>query len=101
MDVDLAPAALASAAAPNVELSAIGSMIPVKCFTCGKEISAMFEYYKMQVVKYKKEHKQSLETDLVYLTRLNKEKTAEGVVLDKLNLGVCCRRHLLTHVELE
>jgi DNA-directed RNA polymerase I, II, and III subunit RPABC5 len=30
------------------------------------------------------------------------EKTAEGIVLDDLGLtNVCCRRHMLTHVDIE
>ena len=30
------------------------------------------------------------------------EKTPEGKILDKLNLHkICCRRHMLTHVDIE
>jgi len=37
-----------------------------------------------------------------YLTTENAEKTPEGEVLDKLGLKkMCCRRHLLTHVDIE
>jgi DNA-directed RNA polymerase subunit N (RpoN/RPB10) len=36
------------------------------------------------------------------LTKAQTDKTAEGEVLDKLLLKkMCCRRHLLTHVEIE
>jgi len=39
---------------------------------------------------------------VVYLTKENMEKTAEGQVLDKLRLtNVCCRRHMLTQVDIE
>jgi DNA-directed RNA polymerase I, II, and III subunit RPABC5 len=39
---------------------------------------------------------------VVYLTKTNVEKTAEGEVLDTLGLtNVCCRRHMLTHVDIE
>ena len=39
---------------------------------------------------------------VVYLTKDNKEKTPEGEVLDKLKLNkYCCRRHMLTHVDLD
>jgi DNA-directed RNA polymerase I, II, and III subunit RPABC5 len=42
-------------------------------------------------------------TDKVtYLTATNREKTPEGQVLDELGLTkMCCRRHLLTHVDIE
>ena len=37
-----------------------------------------------------------------YLTKIHTEKTAEGEVLDRLNLKkICCRRHMLTHVDIE
>jgi len=40
--------------------------------------------------------------NVVYLTPKHIEKTAEGVVLDNLGLrNVCCRRHMLTHVDIE
>jgi DNA-directed RNA polymerase subunit N (RpoN/RPB10) len=36
------------------------------------------------------------------LTKDNMEKTAEGEVLDELRLtNMCCRRHMLTHVDIE
>jgi DNA-directed RNA polymerase I, II, and III subunit RPABC5 len=39
---------------------------------------------------------------VVYLTKEKVEKTPEGVVLDDLGLhNVCCRRHMLTHVDIE
>uniref|UniRef100_A0A6C0LIQ0 Uncharacterized protein n=1 Tax=viral metagenome TaxID=1070528 RepID=A0A6C0LIQ0_9ZZZZ len=37
-----------------------------------------------------------------YLTTENAEKTPEGEVLDRLKLDkMCCRRHILTHVDIE
>jgi DNA-directed RNA polymerase subunit N (RpoN/RPB10) len=36
------------------------------------------------------------------LTKVQTDKTAEGEVLDKLLIKkMCCRRHILTHVEIE
>ena len=41
-------------------------------------------------------------TRTVYLTKENTKKTAEGEVLDDLGLvDPCCRRHMLTHVDIE
>ena len=39
---------------------------------------------------------------VIYLTKDRVEKTIEGRVLDDLSLkNVCCRRHMLTHVDIE
>jgi DNA-directed RNA polymerase subunit N len=54
-------------------------IIPVRCFTCGKVIGSYYEIYKQRVE--------------------NGEKPSE--VLDSLGLKrYCCRRMLLTHVDL-
>jgi DNA-directed RNA polymerase I, II, and III subunit RPABC5 len=38
---------------------------------------------------------------VVYLTKENAEKTIEGEVMDILKLNkYCCRRHMLTHVDI-
>ena len=40
--------------------------------------------------------------EVIYLDNTKIKKTAEGLVLDKLNLNkMCCRRHMLTHVDIE
>jgi DNA-directed RNA polymerase I, II, and III subunit RPABC5 len=39
---------------------------------------------------------------VIYLTKDFHEKTPEGEVLDDLGLNkLCCRRHILTHVDIE
>lgn len=74
-------------------------LIPVKCFSCGKEISSYYRAYERDVRKRKLA---SGVNDVVYLTKVHTEKTAEGEVLDKLQIRkICCRRHILTHVEIE
>jgi DNA-directed RNA polymerase subunit N (RpoN/RPB10) len=38
----------------------------------------------------------------LYLTKEYHEKTHEGHVLDEMGLTkMCCRRHMLTHVDIE
>ena len=38
----------------------------------------------------------------MYLTKENHQKTPEGIVLDNLGMTrMCCRRHFLTHVDIE
>ena len=40
--------------------------------------------------------------DVIYLTETNIKKTPEGRCLDELGLTkICCRRHMLTHVDIE
>jgi len=56
------------------------SMIPVRCFTCGKVIGSVWGVYKR---------------------RVESEDEDAGRVLDDLGVDrYCCRRMLLTHVEL-
>ena len=76
-------------------------IIPVKCFTCGKVLADKYRYYQQEVRKMKFNNKMEVEK-VIYLTEDNIEKTPEGKVLDKLQLNkYCCRRHMLTHVDLE
>ena len=76
-------------------------IIPVKCFTCGTVLGDKYRYYQQEVRKIKAD--KGMEVDkVVYLNQDNVEKTPEAQVLDKLKLHkYCCRRHMLTHVDLE
>jgi|UniRef100_A0A6C0JCZ2 DNA-directed RNA polymerase subunit N (RpoN/RPB10) len=75
-------------------------IIPVKCFTCGKVLADKYRYFQEEVRKLKQ--KDNIDIDKVlYLTKENTKKTAEGLVMDKLGLNkMCCRRHMLTHVDI-
>lgn len=76
-------------------------IIPVKCFTCGKVIGNKWNFYVREVRKKKIENGQDLEK-VIYLTNNNIKKTVEGNVMDQLGLTrMCCRRHMLTHVDIE
>ena len=76
-------------------------IIPIKCFTCGELLGDKYRFYCSEVRKRKIE--KSLEIEKVlYLTKKNQTKTSEGEVMDELNLiNMCCRRHMLTHVDIE
>ena len=75
-------------------------IIPVKCFTCGKVLANKYQFYIREVRKAKSESNDT--SSVTYLTNTNIEKTAEGRILDKLGLNkICCRRHMLTHVDIE
>lgn len=76
-------------------------IIPVKCFTCGNVLADKYRFYLEEVRKLKESKNQDNDR-VVYLTTTNMEKTPEGIVLDNLGLkNVCCRRHMLTHVDIE
>jgi len=76
-------------------------IIPVKCFTCGMVLADKYRFYQNEVRKIKLSQGVDLEK-VVYLTKSKVEKTPEGKVLDELDLvNVCCRRHMLTHVDIE
>ena len=81
-------------------------IIPIKCFTCGTVIANKYRYYLEQLRKKKlakRGNGESIDIDKVlYLTQEFAEKTPEGEVLDELNMTkMCCRRHFLTHVDIE
>jgi DNA-directed RNA polymerase subunit N (RpoN/RPB10) len=76
-------------------------IIPVKCFTCGSVLADKFRYFQQEVRRIKIQKGTDVEK-VVYLTKDTIDKTPEGVVLDNLKLtNVCCRRHMLTHVDIE
>ena len=82
-------------------------IIPIKCVTCGNVIANKYRYYLEQVRKKKLDKMGAGEdsgfiSKTIYLTKDNAVKTPEGEVLDELKLmKMCCRRHMLTHVDIE
>lgn len=81
-------------------------IIPIKCFTCGTVLANRYQLYceqvrlrKMSLPKYQN----NVDRNRVeYFTQENKDKTIEGQVLDDLGLiKSCCRRHMLTHVDID
>lgn len=72
-------------------------IIPVRCFTCGKVLADKYEYYKRKVDELERQSKDT--------TSEEASSTFDGVktgkVLDDLGLKrMCCRRHMLGHVDL-
>ena len=65
-------------------------IIPVRCFTCGKVISDVYEDYQKRHEEYKKAIKAG-----------ESPKETPKQILDDLGLDrYCCRRMVLTHVDL-
>ena len=76
-------------------------IIPIKCVSCGNVIADKYRYYLEQVKKKKKEEK--ITDKVIYYTKdMENKQTIECEILDKLKLNkVCCRRIMLTHVDIE
>jgi DNA-directed RNA polymerase I, II, and III subunit RPABC5 len=76
-------------------------IIPIKCVSCGNVIADKYRYYLEQVKKKKKEEK--ITDRVIYYTKdMENKQTVECEILDKLKLNkVCCRRIMLTHVDIE
>ena len=76
-------------------------IIHIKCFTCGKVLADKYRYYQTEVRRRKLAVGQPID-NIIYLTKEFIDKTPEGMVLDELKLTrICCRRHILTHVDIE
>ncbi len=84
-------------------------IIPIKCFTCGNVLADKYRYFQGEVRKMKLQNEKysghmmdgRFLDNIEYFTKKNMEKTPEGIVLDRLKLhNVCCRRHMLTHVDI-
>jgi|688.fasta_scaffold19910_12 DNA-directed RNA polymerase subunit N (RpoN/RPB10) len=75
-------------------------LIPVRCVTCGDyAISTRWLAYQALVEKEKKKDGRT-DSSPPYLTK-STVKTAEGRAMDQLGFTrECCRRHILTSVEL-
>ncbi len=75
-------------------------IIPVKCFTCGKVLADKYIFFQEEVRNMKMQ-KGIDENKVEYLTKTNTKKAPEGLVMDRLGLyKMCCRRHMLTHVDI-
>jgi len=73
-------------------------IIPVRCMTCGKVIGDLYQEYLKRTKDYTDEH---TELNTIDMNSKVVQKTKKGVVMDELGLKrYCCRRHLLTHVDL-
>ena len=75
-------------------------IIPIRCPTCGEILGDKYEYYLRESKKRKIDKGIALDKTK-YFNVENTTKTIEGDILDELQLfNVCCRRVILTHVDL-
>ena len=73
-------------------------IIPIRCMTCGKVLADKWNKYLELVKKLSADREGS---NVLDVTADNIEKSPEGLALDKLKITrYCCRKHMLSHVEL-
>ena len=72
-------------------------IIPIRCFTCGKLIAHMWENYQKQVQNEVDKLTDAYQDTIDY----QKRRSIESEIIDKMGLErYCCRRMLLSHVDL-
>ena len=75
-------------------------IIPINCFTCGTVIDDKYMCYLEEVAR-KKQEMHIEDTDPTYFIK-GSTKSIEGHVMDSIGIKKpCCRRHFLTHVDIE
>jgi|UniRef100_A0A6C0JJR8 DNA-directed RNA polymerase subunit N (RpoN/RPB10) len=78
----------------------IKMIIPIRCVSCNNVLAGKWLAYLKKVEELKKKDGRPAGDEMQYLTQTT-TKTAEGRALDELGLvRTCCRRHMLTHVDL-
>jgi DNA-directed RNA polymerase I, II, and III subunit RPABC5 len=72
-------------------------IIPIRCMSCGKEISALWRFYQQQLKLAKGDKTEQR----VYFDGTKIPETAEKRLLDGMGVNrPCCRKHFLTQVDL-
>ena len=77
-------------------------IVPVRCYGCGKELANKYYYFKEEVARLKKQANMPAGDSIINVNLGQVEKTIEGKVLDSLGcIRLCCRSHMLGHIEFE
>lgn len=72
-------------------------IIPIRCMNCGNVLADKWMFYQQKV----KELRGSAKAEPVYMDGKSVPDTPEVKVLKMLGLKrYCCRKHMLTHVDL-
>ena len=79
---------------------------PIKCYTCGKVLGDKYLYFQNETLRVKGERMRGADGEkhgasIEYFTPENSDKSHQGQILDNIQVNrLCCRRHLLTHVDI-
>ena len=72
-------------------------IIPVRCMNCGSCLADKWRYYQRRL----KELRPGQGGNTIYMDGTSVPDTAERQIFEELRLNrYCCRKHLLTHVDL-
>lgn len=75
-------------------------IIPIRCVTCNNILAGKWDAYQAAVKRNKVRDGRAEKDEIPYLSK-STGKTAEGRAMDEVGLTrECCRRHMLTCVEL-
>ena len=75
-------------------------IINIRCVTCNNILAGKWEAYQEAIKRNKSKDGRDAKDEIPYLTKTT-VKTAEGRAMDEVGLTrECCRRHMLTCVEL-
>ena len=81
----------------NLSVDSVEMIIPIRCMNCGNVLADKWLYYQEKV----KELRGTTKVSPIYMDGKSVPDTAELKVLNKLGLKrYCCRKHMLTHVDL-
>ena len=77
-------------------------IIPIRCMNCGNILADKWLFYQKEVEKLRGNgNKNPIYMDVKSAAKEKQEDTAELQVLKHLGLNrYCCRKHMLTHVDL-
>lgn len=73
-------------------------IIPIRCFTCGRVMADIADYYEKEKAKLEESTDHNKKTDPLFK---NFEKIHTGKILDELGLKrYCCRRNLIANIDM-
>jgi DNA-directed RNA polymerase subunit N len=76
-------------------------IIPMRCFTCGKQLANKKEYYDKELLRKRMSSKDYKDSLILNVNIDEVKKTPAGEIMDELGLiRMCCRKTVLSHIEL-
>ena len=71
-------------------------IIPIRCFTCNMLLASKYRSY-LEIIKQRQEQ----EGEQIVGEEQSKQSSVQEAAFQKLEIHrYCCRRHLLTHIDL-
>jgi len=75
-------------------------IIPIRCMNCGMVLADKWLFYKKEVARVRNSNPNA-NSGPIYMDGKSVPDTVENKVLTHLGLNrYCCRKHMLTHVDL-